>query len=172
MTERWLPVPEYEGLYEVSDLGRVRSVGVRRGKSGKVLTPHTGKHDVKVCLSCRGQRRTYRMHTLVLVAFVGPRPPGLEACHLDGDCTNNRLSNLRWDTHLANEQDKSRHGTHHNIRKERCLRGHLLVAPNLLPRARGRQCRSCNAGRGAHRHSDAIDIVARADAFYVNLDIE
>lgn len=48
---------------------------------------------------------------LVLKAFVGPRPPGMEACHNDGDLANNRPSNLRWDTHAANLADRKRHGT-------------------------------------------------------------
>ncbi len=48
---------------------------------------------------------------IVLVAFVGPCPERMECCHNDGDETNNRLANLRWDTHSANLLDKRRHGT-------------------------------------------------------------
>jgi hypothetical protein len=48
---------------------------------------------------------------LVLEAFRGPRPPGMEGCHNDGNSLNNNLSNLRWDTHLANVRDMFRHGT-------------------------------------------------------------
>lgn len=50
-------------------------------------------------------------HLLVLEAFVGPRPPGLEACHNDGNAFNNHPSNLRWDTPAANKADMVRHGT-------------------------------------------------------------
>jgi hypothetical protein len=54
---------------------------------------------------------TYRLvHHLVLEAFVGSRPPGTECCHNDDDPANNRLSNLRWDTHLANMGDMKRRG--------------------------------------------------------------
>jgi len=52
-----------------------------------------------------------QVHRLVLDAFVGPCPDGLEACHLDGDAGNNRVSNLRWDTSKANTDDMRRHGT-------------------------------------------------------------
>jgi hypothetical protein len=56
-------------------------------------------------------RKQYSVHVLVLLAFIGPRPDGQEACHGDGNPLNNRLENLRWDTHLANEADKTIHGT-------------------------------------------------------------
>jgi hypothetical protein len=62
------------------------------------------------------------VHVAVLSAFAGSRPPGMVACHNDGDCSNNRVENLRWDTQAANEADKIKHGTrrfgeeHHNSR--------------------------------------------------------
>ncbi len=62
-------------------------------------------------LSRDGNVIAFRVHRLVLEAFVGLRPDGLECCHEDGDKTNNRLGNLRWDTKLANAADKKRHGT-------------------------------------------------------------
>lgn len=58
----------------------------------------------------RGQVRHY-VHRLVLLAFVGPCPNGMQACHNDGDRANNRLANLRWDTVSANHADKHAHGT-------------------------------------------------------------
>jgi hypothetical protein len=51
------------------------------------------------------------VHRIVLATFVGPCPDGYEACHNDGDPTNNNLSNLRWDTHRSNVDDTKRHGT-------------------------------------------------------------
>lgn len=56
-------------------------------------------------------QKTFPVHRLVLFAFVGPCPEGMEACHNDGDYSNNTLVNLRWDTHQGNERDKCRHGT-------------------------------------------------------------
>jgi len=57
------------------------------------------------------RRRRYFVHRLVLLAFVGPCPAGMEARHLDGDPTNNRLPNLCWGTPKENKQDSQRHGT-------------------------------------------------------------
>jgi hypothetical protein len=58
-----------------------------------------------------GKKTSHYVHRLVLQAFVGPNPEGTVCCHNDGDPSNNRLNNLRWDTYRANEQDKLRHGT-------------------------------------------------------------
>lgn len=52
------------------------------------------------------------VHRLVLTAFRGPCPEGMQACHCDGDPRNNALGNLRWDTPTANHADKRKHGTH------------------------------------------------------------
>lgn len=63
-------------------------------------------------LQARLRGRVHRyVSRIVLEAFVGPCPPGMEACHGDGDVSNNRLTNLRWDTHRANEADKRVQGT-------------------------------------------------------------
>jgi hypothetical protein len=50
------------------------------------------------------------VHRLVLETFRGPCPEGMEGCHNDGNQLNNRLENLRWDTHLANVKDRAKHG--------------------------------------------------------------
>lgn len=56
------------------------------------------------------------IHVVILTTFVGPRPSGMEGCHINGDPADNRLENLRWDTHASNMQDAIRHGTHNFIR--------------------------------------------------------
>jgi len=66
------------------------------------------------------------VHRLVLLAFVGPCPEGMEACHENGDRTDNRLSNLRWDTRMANSDDRTRHGT--QVRGETCGKSKLTDA--------------------------------------------
>lgn len=58
-----------------------------------------------------GQRKVMQVHRLVLAAFVGPCPDGMEACHNDGDPSNNRPENLRWDTRVSNMADTLTHGT-------------------------------------------------------------
>lgn len=112
MTERWLPVLGFEGLYFVSDLGRVRSERRYRA-AGCIMTPGTaGKGYLKVTLCRRGEKYVHRyVHELVLEAFVGPRPQGMEAAHNNGRRDDNRLTNLRWDTRAGNFADKIAHGT-------------------------------------------------------------
>ncbi len=109
IAEQWKPVVGFEGLYEVSDFGRVRS----RHRSGECILrqqPVPSGHKV-VDLRNRGIRAMSKIHRLVLEAFVGPAPAGTEGCHCDGDPSNNALANLRWDTRAGNEADKRRHGT-------------------------------------------------------------
>lgn len=101
--ERWLPVPGLD-RYEVSDRGRVR------GRRGHLLRPSPNQSGhLRMSLYVGGGRRSFLVHQLVLTAFVGPCPPGLECCHGDGDPTNNRLGNLRWDTRPSNMADRRRH---------------------------------------------------------------
>lgn len=120
MSERWRPVPGYEGSYEVSDAGRVRSLdrvvmrsdGRRRRFEGRLLSPGVLRSGhLVVGLHRRGAQETMCVHRLVLLAFVGPPAPGRIACHNDGDASNNALSNLRWDTHKNNTADMRRHDT-------------------------------------------------------------
>ncbi len=107
---RWAPVPGYEGLYEVSDDGRVYSFLV--GRQLGYMNPD-GYRIVKLHKSDKQDGfRVLRVHRLVLLAFVGPAPEGMECRHLNGDPSDNRLSNLRWGTQSENVRDAIRHGTH------------------------------------------------------------
>ena len=104
--EEWRPVPGYEGRYEVSSLGNVRSIGIGGNKkSGQPLKPMQatpGLRYVQVAMYLHGERRYYRVHQLVMAAFVGPRPPGMEINHIDGDAGNNRRDNLEYATRSEN----------------------------------------------------------------------
>lgn len=103
--EVWKPVVEFEGLYEVSSLGRVRNT------NGYVLKPrlsNSGYHRVALSKNCTYSHRT--VHRLVLAAFSGKPGEGVEGRHLDGDRTNNCLSNLAWGTKLENASDRIAHG--------------------------------------------------------------
>ena len=123
--EEWRPVFGYEGLYEVSDQGRVRGLDrivPRTGIGalpvrGRVLRGMLAKSGYPVVTLRREARsKVCTIHRLVLAAFVGPCPTGMEACHADGTRTNNRLENLRWDTRLGNAADMRAHGTHGSLR--------------------------------------------------------
>lgn len=71
----------------------------RPGGSGKAYLR------VQIC------RKDYYIHRLILEAFIGPQPKGMQACHNDGNPKNNNISNLRWDTPKRNSHDKIVHGT-------------------------------------------------------------
>lgn len=112
--ERWRAVPGYAGRYEVSDRGRVRSLVSKWGPlmAPDLLDPSPG-HGGYVWIRLtdgEGGKVDRGAHALVLSAFVGPCPDGMEACHRDGNPANNRLANLRWDTHQSNVDDTVRHG--------------------------------------------------------------
>lgn len=118
--EEWRPVGGYEGLYEVSSLGRVRALFEHRNlKPGRILalwrtSTNRGPTAVRyrVSLSRAGKRR-YPVHLLVCEAFHGPRPTREhQAAHGDGDGLNNAASNLRWTLPPGNYDDMKRHGHH------------------------------------------------------------
>jgi hypothetical protein len=116
-----------------------------------------------------GKRRMAKVHQLVLEAFVGSRPGGMEGCHNNGDGTDNRVENLRWDTPSENNFDLVRHGTHFQARKAHCPREHLLIEPNLATsklKHGWRECESCRLERKwASRHGEPFS-TERADARY------
>jgi len=93
--------------YWIYEDGRVWSV-----RSGNFLTAYSGGDTYcQYSLYDNGKRRRRYAHRLVLEAFVGPCPDGMECRHLDGNPQNNHVSNLRWDTHVNNVADRKLHGT-------------------------------------------------------------
>ena len=112
MPEIWKPVPSYEGKYEVSDQGRVRSLDRQCvGKDnrsefhpGKILNPSKVIRGGYLDVSLRdGEKRTHRtVHSLVAEVFIGERPHGYDVMHLNGDRTDNRVENLRYGTRKEN----------------------------------------------------------------------
>lgn len=118
MKEIWKPIQNFEGLYEVSNLGNVRSLnriietstGPRR-YLGQTIYPESIKDKgyLQVTLAKAGKNTRRKIHQLVLEAFVGSRPPGYDGCHNDGNMFNNVVTNLRWDTKSNNQYDYRRH---------------------------------------------------------------
>lgn len=137
--EEWRTVEGYPA-YEVSDQGRVRSHQTHRGNPGpRFLNPGRGsKGYLTVTLSAGGPGRTFKVHTLVTRAFLGPMPQGLEVRHLDSNPANNKVENLAYGTYEENLQDKIALKTH-------CKSGHPLSGPNMYyrPNSRARACREC-----------------------------
>lgn len=100
--EEWKSVVGYEGLYEVSDFGRVKSLPRKWAKGGmlKPAPDEWGYSTVGLCKN--GKRKTNRIHILVMQTFNGECPEGCEVEHIDGNPSNNCLENLRYVTHKEN----------------------------------------------------------------------
>lgn len=125
MIEVWKDIPGYIGEYQVSNMGRVRSLDrtsfydsvchysgrvlkIKRHHKGKILSPGrkpSGHYSVSL-----GKGNSQDVHRLVLLAFVGDCPDGMECLHYDDDPSNNRLTNLRWGTRAENLHDAVRNG--------------------------------------------------------------
>ncbi len=120
-SEEWRDIAGYEGFYQVSDLGRVRSldriIERRTGpckQSGRILKPGTKGQEkyLAVNLCQYGEMKFWCVHILVLEAFVGPRPEGMQCCHGPAGSSINCVSNLSWGTRSKNQgEDKRRDGT-------------------------------------------------------------
>lgn len=151
----WKDVVGFEGYYQVSADGRVRSVGraikcanrwgnvATRTYPGKELTPYVN-HDRGgyryVSLHRDGQIMR-RVSVLVAEAFLGPRPDGMVVCHNNGVPHDDRVANLRYDTPKMNSADQEIHGT--RLRGERHPQARLSDADvedirrlhNIVPKA-------------------------------------
>lgn len=154
--ERWLPVPGYEGLYEVSSHGQVWSAprATTRGGILKHIIYPNGYHFVTLTRNSKQQR--FPVHGLVMIAFVGPYPEGLEVRHLDGDPGNNRWApgdeeqtrvaggNLVYGTHSQNMRDKQEHGTEWQSNVTHCPKNHEYTPENTrIFKSGSRACRAC-----------------------------
>jgi NUMOD4 motif/HNH endonuclease len=110
--EQWKPISRYEGIYEVSDAGRIKRIGrcaggpqARNVIIGRVLATRTNRSGyVLVNLYKQGKMRTFSLHILVAHSFIGPRPLGKETNHKDGDKENCSLDNLEYTTFLENRK--------------------------------------------------------------------
>jgi hypothetical protein len=166
-SETWLPVVGYEGYYEVSSHGRVRSVdrvivrsdGQTRHFRGQMmaLSPDSQGNYLLVRLKRDGGGRTFLVHRLMLEAFRGPCPDGMESCHGNDIKDDNRLENLRWDTPTENNLDIVANGNHHNANKTHCPSGHEYTPENtyVMKKRNGmtyRVCRICDNARNRAKY--------------------
>lgn len=158
MTE-WRDIPGYEGRYQASDDGQIRSVhrtylnslGRRRVTPSRVLAGANDKRGYLVVALYKDAttRVTCRVHQCVCLAFHGLRPfPEAHVRHLDGNSYNNAAANLRWGTPSENQFDRLVHGTQHNANKTHCKQGHEFSPDNTIhyvkPNGLGmRRCRTC-----------------------------
>lgn len=142
-SERWLPISGWEGFYEVSDLGRVRSLprtvvtvkGHKHPVKGCMLKPYPDRHGYhRVVFTRPGHLQSQLVHRAVLSAFVGPSE--LQCCHKDGNPSNNHVDNLYWGTASDNMQDTLRMGRHHLAKRTHCKYGHEYTPENTWIRVR------------------------------------
>lgn len=183
--EEWRDIPGYEGYYQASSLGRIRSLDReitqenRWGstttylKLGQVLT--TGAYSgerYRVKLSCDGVKEMKGVAVLVALAFHGVPAPGKDwALHRDGNMFNNAPENIYWGDQFDNMQDAIRHGTHHEKFKTHCTHGHELGGPNLgLNVTLGsRYCKACALANRWSGKADAAAKRAYADRKYAEI---
>lgn len=132
--EAWLPVVGYENLYEVSDMGRVRSLDRMKSNSicsykhkGRVLRPganRQGYHSVILCIS-NNVEKTASVHRLVSIAFI-PNPENKRCVnHKNGIKHDNRVENLEWNTHSENNKH-----AYDVLNKKHCSPGSIYKGSN------------------------------------------
>ena len=174
--EIWKAVPGYEGLYEVSNLGRVRSLDRwvnhhTAGKAlrhGRILTPCRGNEPyLSVMLSNAGESHSKRVHRIVAEAFI-PNPNGLsDVDHIDCNKLNNRVENLRWCTSAENTRFAKDNGLLpvpprfselNDEQKERALKNHVKA----VVRSDGKEFKSiADAARDLGVSPGAVNHVLR-----------
>jgi hypothetical protein len=107
------PIPEWEA-YSISKCGEViRMQSAKGAKIYRVLKQqkHKTRPYLMVRLHCNGKSKTFDIHRLVALTYLGEIPKHLNVCHLNGNPKDNRVENLRIDTRQSNEKDKVLHGT-------------------------------------------------------------
>ena len=107
MNEIWKDIPEYEGMYQASNLGRVRSLdrldSIGKRHSGKILSGYLDGHGYPTFhLWSNGTFKHAKGHHLVMLCFVGPRDEKLVVDHINADRADNKLQNLRYITQREN----------------------------------------------------------------------
>lgn len=125
--EKWKAIPGFDN-YEISSYGRIKSLYREiykphpyhkvlckfRYKEKVYLGSNCGKEDTRLMFNLCKEGRVYPVIVarLVLRVFVGEPPQGMVCCHNNGNPSDNRLDNLRWDTPKSNARDRIEHGTH------------------------------------------------------------
>lgn len=178
-TEIWRPIPGWEGYYEASNHGRIRSVnrtvrhsyGRTRHLTGRVLKERAnpqGRPMVNLCHD--GKYKNHTIHSLIAATFIGPRPQGAIIRHLNDDPWDNRVENLAYGTPHENTWDCIRNGGHPELNKTHCPRGHELVEWNLTKvnaRKGYRDCLACNRARAwMQRHLDETSLQVVSDRYF------
>lgn len=162
----WVSLNGWEGAYEVSPRGYIRTVertrsNGRRYKS-QLLKPAISPAGYEVVsLQFNGTRKGYLLHRLMLDTFNGPHPADKPyGLHSDGNPRNNHLENLRWGSNSENVQDAIKHGRNHNLNTTHCPEGHPYSTGNTgeaaTPYGTKRYCKSCKSSRSKARRARGL----------------
>src|SRR5574338_196858 len=156
----WKDILGWEGLYQVSEYGDIKSLdryvisknGRRRFFPGRLRIPEENKEGyLRIRLWNQSNSIKLSVHTLVALAFINSVPDeNLEVRHLDGNNQNNHYSNLAWGTKQENAEDSIRHKTHFQKNKTHCPNNHLLHKDNIVVgelNRKSRACLACNRAR-------------------------
>lgn len=155
LDEKWLPVAGFEDAYAVSDHGRIKSLArtVDMGLYTRDLKERMLSFTLlpggyrQVQLNRNGKATARLVHRVVLEAFVGPCPDGMEALHRNGVRDDNRPENLRWGTRQQNVRESVEAGLHFGARTH-CPNGHEYTPDNTHITKKGtRVCKTCSAAR-------------------------
>jgi len=121
LLEIWKDIPDYKGFYRVSNMGKIKRLIGNKCKIERILKQNNGDKygHLTVLLSKNGVGKHKYVHRLVLEAFIGICPKGMECRHLDGNPKNNKLDNLCWGTRSDNQKDSVKHKTKSNGNQKR-----------------------------------------------------
>lgn len=157
--EEWRPVPTWEGLYEVSSSGRIRSLPRVRGRRswpGCVLQG-APRHRGHLVVSLRDAPRhdNVYIHRIVAEVFIPNESDDPFVLHYDDNPENNAVSNLRWGTPKGNAEDRSRNGGDRNSQKTHCPQGHSYNEENTRVSRGSRFCRTCDRDKAREKRRNA-----------------
>lgn len=149
LQEIWLPIAGYEGAYEVSNFGNVRSLDrkietsnrwgqtIARLSKGRILKTSPDKDGyTTVGLFVNGKGSTQRIHKLVAQAFLGDRPKNFDINHIDGNKANNHISNLEYCTKSQNSKHAFKIGLRQTLKGSKSKTAKLIEAD--IPKIRER----------------------------------
>ena len=149
MTENWKEIAGYEGIYEVSDQGRIKSLGNNKSRKEKILKPQKECSGyLQIGLYKDGHVKMLKVHRLVAEAFI-PNPQGLETVnHKDEDKTNNTVSNLEW----MSRKDNINYGTRNKRAAEANINNFgVSKAVQMIDKQTGELLATFPSIRGAER---------------------
>lgn len=141
MEEVFVQVKEYEGLYEVSNLGNIRSLPKADGRAGRILkqellSSHSHTNYRRVTLSKNGKTERFAVHRLVAKSFIDNPECKPHVNHIDNNGENNTVWNLEWCTQTENMEHSSKQGRQDSARKAGGIALGMITTDRVVTRAK------------------------------------